>query len=71
MNKSYSIEFKMKAVKRLEKLGEPMSDEIMKYKDLLDEGIITEEEFSIKEKDFLRKTIKKYEIIREIEIIMD
>jgi len=25
MNKSYSAEFKMKAVKRLEKLGEPIS----------------------------------------------
>jgi len=32
--------------------------EIMKYKELLDEGIITEEEFSIKEKELLRKTIK-------------
>ena len=32
--------------------------EIMKYKELLDEGIITEEEFSIKEKELLRKLIK-------------
>ena len=32
--------------------------EIMKYKELLDDGIITEEEFSIKEKELLRK-IKK------------
>jgi len=32
--------------------------EIMKYKELLDEGIITKEEFSIKEKELLRKIIK-------------
>lgn len=32
-----------------------VTDEIMKYKDLLDEGIITEKEFSIKEKELLRK----------------
>jgi hypothetical protein len=31
------------------------TDEIMKYKDLLYEKIITEEEFSIKEKELLRK----------------
>ena len=36
-----------------------VTDEIMKYKELLDEGIITEEEFSIKEKELLRKTNKK------------
>ena len=28
-----------------------IKDEIMKYKELLDEGIITEEEFTIKEKE--------------------
>ena len=33
--------------------------EIMKYKELLDEGIITKEEFSIKEKELLRKIIEK------------
>ncbi|HEY8805336.1 MAG TPA: hypothetical protein VIM42_09590 [Clostridium sp.] len=32
--------------------------EIMKYKELLTEGIITEEEFSIKEKELLRKLLK-------------
>ena len=32
-----------------------ITDEIMKYKELLDEGIITEEEFSIKKKKLLRK----------------
>ena len=35
-----------------------VTDEIMKYKELLDEGIITEEEFSIKKKELLRKRIK-------------
>jgi hypothetical protein len=35
------------------------TDEIMKYRELLDEGIITEEEFSIKEKELLRKQIIK------------
>ena len=30
-----------------------VTDEIMKYKELLDEGIITKEEFSIKEKELL------------------
>jgi len=30
-----------------------LTDEIMKYKELLDEGIITEEEFSIKEEELL------------------
>ena len=34
------------------------TDEIMKYKELLDEGIITKEEFSIKEKELLRKANK-------------
>ena len=38
------------------------TDEIMKYKDLLDEGIITEEEFSIKEKKLLRKQNKKIQM---------
>ena len=35
-----------------------LTDEIMKYKELLDDGIITEEEFSIKEGELLRKLIK-------------
>jgi hypothetical protein len=35
-----------------------VKDEITKYKELLDEGIITEEEFSIKKKELLRKVIK-------------
>ncbi len=35
-----------------------VTDEIMKYKELLDEGIITEKEFTIKEKELLRKTNK-------------
>jgi len=30
-----------------------ITDEIMKYKELLDDGIITEEEFSIKKKELL------------------
>ena len=30
----------------------------MKYRELLDEEIITEEEFSIKDKELLRKLIK-------------
>jgi hypothetical protein len=30
-----------------------ITDEIMKYKELLDEGIITEEEFSVKEEELL------------------
>ncbi|WP_281418695.1 SHOCT domain-containing protein [Clostridium frigoris] len=30
-----------------------VADEIMQYKDLLNEGIITQEEFSIKEKELL------------------
>jgi len=33
--------------------------EIMKYKELLDDGIITEEEFSIKEKELLFSVKKK------------
>lgn len=32
-----------------------VADEIKQYKELLDEGIITEEECSIKEKELLRK----------------
>jgi len=32
-----------------------VTDEIMKYKELLDDGIITEKEFSIKKKELLRK----------------
>jgi hypothetical protein len=35
-----------------------IKDEIMKYKELLDERIITEEEFTIKEKELLRKPNK-------------
>jgi len=35
-----------------------VTDEIMKYKELLDDGIITEKEFSIKKKELLRKRIK-------------
>ena len=38
-----------------------VTDDIMKYKELLDEGIITEKEFSIKEEELLfllRKLIK-------------
>lgn len=44
----------------METLTEQQSvkDEIMKYKELLDEGIITEGEFFIKEKELSRKTIK-------------
>jgi hypothetical protein len=43
------------------KLGgkqQSITDEIMKYKDLLDEGIITEKEFLIKEEELLWKIIK-------------
>ena len=32
---------------------ESVADKIIKYKQLLDEGIITEEEFSAKKRDFL------------------
>ena len=35
-----------------------VTDDIMKYKELLDDGIITEKEFSIKKKELLRKRIK-------------
>ena len=35
-----------------------ITDEILKYQELLDEGIITKEEFSIKEKELLRKANK-------------
>lgn len=35
-----------------------ITDEIRKYKELLDERIITEEEFPIKKKELLRKAIK-------------
>ena len=45
-------------VLELEGNKQRVTDEIMKYKELLDEGIITQEEFSIKEKELLRKTIK-------------
>lgn len=34
---------------------ESITNEIMKYKELLDEGILTEKEFTIKEKELLRK----------------
>ncbi|MCB2294484.1 hypothetical protein LGK95_13290 [Clostridium algoriphilum] len=36
-----------------------VTDEIMKYKELLDEGIITKEEFFVKEEELLRKIAKK------------
>jgi len=42
----------------LEGQQQKVTDEIMKYKELLDDGIITEKEFSIKEKELLRKKIK-------------
>jgi len=42
----------------LEWQQQKVTDEIMKYKELLDEGIITEREFSIKKKQLLRKIIK-------------
>ena len=44
----------------LEWTEQKVTAEIMKYKELLDEGIITEEEFSIKEKELLfsKKRIK-------------
>ena len=35
-----------------------IKDEIMKYKELLDQRIITKEEFTIKEKELLRKSNK-------------
>lgn len=35
-----------------------IKDEIMKYKDLLDEGIIIEKEFLIKQEELLQKIIK-------------
>ena len=35
-----------------------ITGEIMKYKDLLDEGIITEKEFLIKKEELLWKIIK-------------
>lgn len=38
-----------------------VADEIMQYKELLDEGIITEEEYSIKEKELLRR--KNFKLI--------
>ena len=37
-----------------------VTDEIRKYKELLHEGIITKEEFSIKEKELLFSIRKKY-----------
>ena len=36
-----------------------IENEIMKYKELLDGLIITDEEFSIKKKELLKKIIKK------------
>lgn len=42
----------------LEEQEQKVTDEIMKYKELLDDGIITEKEFSIKKKELLRKRIK-------------
>ncbi|MCB2295666.1 SHOCT domain-containing protein [Clostridium algoriphilum] len=37
----------------LERKQQRVTDEIMQYKELLDDGIITEEEFSIKKKELL------------------
>ena len=44
----------------LEDKKQKITDEIMEYKELVDEKIITEEEFSIKEKEllFFKKRIK-------------
>ncbi|MCB2296045.1 hypothetical protein LGK95_21585 [Clostridium algoriphilum] len=36
-----------------------VTDEIMKYKELLDDGIITKKEFSIKEKELLYSVKEK------------
>ncbi|MCB2295781.1 SHOCT domain-containing protein [Clostridium algoriphilum] len=38
---------------QLEGNQQRVTDEIMKYKELLDEGIITKEEFSVKEEELL------------------
>lgn len=38
---------------QLEVNQQRLTDEIMEYKELLDEGIITEEEFSVKEEELL------------------
>jgi len=59
LNNVSKILYNLKEVK-LRSLMEQQSvtDEIMKYKELLDEGIITEKEFTIKEKELLRKTNK-------------
>ncbi|MCJ7690175.1 MAG: SHOCT domain-containing protein [Clostridiaceae bacterium] len=43
---------------KLEFKQQRITDEIMKYKDLLDEGVITKKEFSIKKEELLRKAIK-------------
>ena len=42
----------------LEVKQQSITDEIMKYKKLLDEGIITEKEFLIKEEELLWKIMK-------------
>jgi hypothetical protein len=42
----------------LEIKQQSIKDEITKYKDLLDEGIITEKEFLIKQEELLWKIIK-------------
>jgi len=42
----------------LEGKQQKVTEEIMKYKDLLDEGIITEKEFLIKQEELLWKLIK-------------
>gem|GEM_PF-5505990 len=44
---------------KLEWNQQRVTADIMKYKELLDDGIITEEEFSIKEKELLRKLTRK------------
>ena len=43
---------------KLDGKQQSITDEITKYKELLDEGIITEEEFCIKEEELLRTAIK-------------
>ena len=60
LQKATIIQYNIIGVMLLELEGkqQKVTDEIMKYKELLDEKIITEEEFSIKEKELLRKTIK-------------
>jgi hypothetical protein len=58
ITKSYSCS-KCNTFIRCEDTKHKITDEVMKYKELLDEGIITKGEFSIKEKELLRKENKK------------